>query len=105
MDSKAFGSLANRATARSSPRLLTLPYALLLMFCILLGSFAGHKRYYSASSSTDDNLSTSPCPQVGALYPQSAKSADVWAELGQLLRTDEFQELAIGKLSGLIQIP
>ncbi|KAJ3990126.1 hypothetical protein F5890DRAFT_1399401 [Lentinula detonsa] len=45
------------------------------------------------------------CPQVSALYPQSSKNAGIWTNFGELLDTEGFQQLAIEKLSGLIQIP
>lgn len=48
---------------------------------------------------------TGICTQVGALYPQISKNAQVWTELTELLETEKFKILAVNKLSGLIQIP
>ncbi|KAF9073967.1 carboxypeptidase S [Rhodocollybia butyracea] len=48
---------------------------------------------------------TGICTQVGALYPQISKNAQVWTELTELLETEKFENLAVNKLSGLIQIP
>ncbi|KAE9390692.1 carboxypeptidase S [Gymnopus androsaceus JB14] len=103
MDSKVSESPSNWVMTR--PRSRYHLYALLLIPCLLLGSLAGHRRYYYAISNPDIDFSASSCAQVDALYPQSSKNTDLWEEFGQMLGTDEFKELAIGKLSGLIQIP
>ncbi|KIK62590.1 hypothetical protein GYMLUDRAFT_164647 [Collybiopsis luxurians FD-317 M1] len=92
-----------------------------LLPCFLFGAFVssrssslglGEKFQFAASrvfshASWCHNVSTAKgtCTQVDALYPSSSKNADTWKELGEQLGTEKFKKLAIGKLSGLIQIP
>ncbi|KAJ4480108.1 carboxypeptidase S [Lentinula aciculospora] len=59
----------------------------------------------TVASWTVDVNTAGVCPQVSALYPQNSDNAETWTEFGELLETQKFKELAIEKLSGLIQIP
>ncbi|KAF5392274.1 hypothetical protein D9757_001555 [Collybiopsis confluens] len=106
-------SSATPARANSSPR-RRFVYAAIIP-CFLLGLFftshsngveLGEKLACAAShmwGHQDASLAKGMCTQVDALYPQQNDHA--WKKFGELLDSKEFQELAIDKLSGLVQIP
>jgi Gly-Xaa carboxypeptidase len=104
-------------TPQSSKSLWTrrLLIGVLIVPCFLLGTFiSSHWNDYRVfqllttanrqchhAASTNNNV----CAQVGPLYPSSSKNAETWKDFGKELEKKRFKELAIERLSGLIQIP